>query len=177
MSTQQQPSPSCCRSAHSLAGLLAEEFSALDKLAVKLICLDPDFAAPLRQIGERLGQRIAVEQQSSFSIEDALSALIPACGLQGVIESRFERTSAEEGVLKITGCSAVLGWQIPNLDRPVCTFDAGLFEGFLRRVTGEEDVMVEEIACLGRGEACCEFRIRHQPILSSKWNGVAHGNC
>lgn len=177
MSSQDQ-APSCCRSVHSLGGVLAEDFSVLDKLAVRLVCLDPDLAAPLRQIGERLGQRIAVEhKERPLFIEDALCALIPDCGLQGVVESRFERRTAEEGVLQITGCSAVLGWQIPNLGRPVCTFDAGLFEGFLRGATGREDVAVEELACLGRGDAQCEFRVRHEPLTHGARHGGAYGNC
>ena len=177
MSGQNQPSPSCCRSVHSLGGIRAEDFSALDKVAAGLICLDPDFAAPLRMIGERIGQRIATEhQEKSLLIEAALCALIPACGLQDVIESRFKRTSAEEGILQITGCSAVLGWQIPNLGRPVCTFDEGLFEGFLRGSTGEQDVTVDETACLGCGDASCEFRIRHRAISRGEWQGVAHGD-
>ena len=177
MSSQDQPSPSCCRSVPSLGGIKAEDFSALDRVAVELICLDPDFAAPLRKIGERIGQRIATEhQEKSLLIEAALCALIPACGLQGVIESHFERTNAEEGILQITGCSAALGWQIPNLGRPVCTFDEGLFEGFLRGSTGEQNVTVDETACLGRGDASCEFRIHHRAISSDKWQGVADGD-
>lgn len=178
MSSEKKVPTSCCRSVHSLGGLLAEDFSVLDKLAVRLICLDPDVAGPLRQIGERIGHRIAAEHETShLCVEDALRALIPACGLQGVIESRFERTSADEDVLQITGCSAVLGWQIPNLGRPVCTFDAGLFEGFLRGITGSDDVTVEELACLGRGDAHCEFRVRHEPLTQGARLGRAYGNC
>lgn len=178
MSSEDQVSTSCCRSVHSLGGLPAEDFSVLDKLAVRLICLDADLAAPVRQIGARIGQRIAAEHQDRpLSVEDALCALIPACGLQGVIESQFQRTSADEDVLRITGCSAVLGWQIPNLGRPVCTFDAGLFEGFLRGVTGRDDVTVEELACLGRGDAHCEFRVRHEPLTHGARLGGAYGKC
>lgn len=177
MNSQDQVSASCCRSVQSLGGVLAEDFSVLDKLAVKLICLDPDLEAPLRQIGERIGGRIAAQlQDGPLPIEVALLALIQACGLEGVIESRFQKRSPEEDILQITGCSTVLGWQVPNLGRSVCTFDAGLFEGFLRAATGRGDVTVDELACLGRGEACCEFRIYHQPIPIGEWHGVAHGN-
>lgn len=175
MNPRDQPSPSCCRNAHSLGGLKAEDFSALDKVAVGLICLDSEFAEPLRRIGERMGRRIAAEHpRRSPSIEAALCALIPACGLQNVVESRFERTSAEEANLRINGCSEALGWRIPNLGRPVCTFDEGLFEGFLRGSTGEQDVTVEETACLGRGDMSCEFTIRHQAISRDEWLGGAH---
>ena len=170
---------SCCRGVASLGGVSAEEFSALDKLAVKLICLDSGFAAPLREIGERIGHRIAAEQaETRLSLDAALCALIPACGLQGVIESRYERTSAEEALLQITGCAAVLGWEIPNLGRTVCSFDAGVFEGFLRGVSGDEALTVEETACLGRGNACCEFAIRRRPpTFDGERKGVGHGDC
>ena len=169
---------SCCKGISSLGGVASEDFSALDKLALKLICLDSGFAAPLREIGGRIGQRIATEQaEKQLALDAALCALIPACGLQGVIESRYERTSAEEALLQITGCAAVLGWEIPNLGRTVCSFDAGVFEGFLRGVTGDEALTVEEMACLGRGNACCEFAIHHRPVIAGPRKGVAHGDC
>ena len=73
MSSQDQPSPSCCRSVPSLGGIKAEDFSALDRVAAGLICLDPDFAAPLRQIEERIGRRIATEhEEGSLLIQAAL---------------------------------------------------------------------------------------------------------
>lgn len=169
---------SCCRSVASLGGVASEDFSTLDKLAVTLICLDSGFAGPLREIGERIGQRIATEQaEKRLSLAEALCAMIPACGLHGVIESRLERSSAEQALLQITGCAAVLGWEIPNLGRTVCTFDAGVFEGFLRGVTGEEGLTVEETACLGRGNACCEFAIHRRPTVVGEREGVEHGHC
>jgi predicted hydrocarbon binding protein len=169
---------SCCRSEASLGGIASKDFSMLDKLAVTLICLDSGFGSPLRKIGERIGQRIATERaKKRLSLADALCAMIPACGLHGVIESRLERSSAEETVLQITGCAAVLGGQIPNLGRTVCTFDAGVFEGFLRGVTGDEALTVEEMACLGRGNACCEFAIHHRPVIAGPRKGVAYGDC
>ena len=168
---------SCCSGAAALGGLPTEEFSALDKLAVKLICLDSAFAAPLRKIGERIGQRIATEQaEKRLSLDAALCAVVPACGLQGAVESRFERTSAEEALLRITGCAAALGYQIPNLGRTLCSFDAGVFEGFLRGVTGEEALTVEETACLGRGNTACEFAIYRRRVSAADAEGGAHGD-
>ena len=169
---------SCYRGVTSLGGLPSEDFSVLDKLAVKLICLDSAFAAPLREIGGRIGQRIATEQaDKQLSLDAALRALIPACGLQGVIQSQCVRPDADSASLQISGCAAVLGWEIPNLSRAVCSFDAGVFEGFLRGATGERALTVEETACLGRGSACCEFAIRRQPTFAGEREGVAHGDC
>jgi hypothetical protein len=53
---------SCCGNAAKRGGLAAEDVTALDELAVKLICLDSGFAAPLRETGRVLGERIATEQ-------------------------------------------------------------------------------------------------------------------
>lgn len=173
-----EPVP-CCEAVASLGGVSTKEFSALDKLAVKLICLDSGFAAPLREMGERIGQRIATEQaETRLTLDAALFALLRACGLQGMIESRNERTSSEEALLQITGCAAFLGREIPNLGRTVCSFDAGVFEGFLRGVTGEATLTVEETACLGRGNVACEFAIRsRRAAVAGEQKGSPHGDC
>lgn len=176
MSKQGCRSVSSCASVSWLGGIAARDFAALDRLAVRLIGLDRAFAAPLREMGRVIGARIAMEQdEKPVGLEAALSALISACGLEGMIESRFLRRNAEGALLQITGCAAVVGWPVPTVGRTVCGFDAGLFEGFLRGVTGEGTFSVEETACLGLGHASCEFRIHRQPA-PSEWKGEPHGH-
>lgn len=153
---------SCCNSAVSVGGLDANEFGTLDKLAVKLTCLDSRFDAPLREIGRVVGYRIAQEQETPLSFAIALSSLIPACGLQGVVESTFLQADDDSARLQVTGCAEVLGWQIPNIGRAVCSFDAGLFEGFLCGAIGEEAWSVQEVSCLGLGNPACEFLIQRK---------------
>jgi predicted hydrocarbon binding protein len=166
--------PSCC-SPSLLGGIAASDFAALDRLAVKFICLDGNFAAPLREMGRVIGERIAREQnEKSICLDAALSALISACGLDGMIESRFLHRNAEGARLQISGCAAVLGYQVPAVERTVCNFNVGVFEGYLRGVTGEEALSVEEIACLGMGHACCEFAIHRQQALGER-EGESHG--
>lgn len=177
MSKQGCHSVSSCTSVSWLGGIEARDFAALDRLAVKLIGLDSDFAAPLREMGRVIGARIAVEEnEKPVCLDAALSALILACGLEGVIESRILHRNAEGALLQISGCSAVLGWPIPNVERTVCGFDAGLFEGFLRGVTDEKALSVEETACLGLGHAYCEFKIHRQPA-PGEWEGGPHDHC
>jgi predicted hydrocarbon binding protein len=60
------------------------------------------------------------------------------------------------------------------MGRTVCGFDAGLFEGFLRGVTGDQALSVEEAACLGMGHAYCEFAIHRQQALGER-EGESHG--
>jgi len=148
-----------CSRAPSLGGLPAQDFAALDQVAVKLICEDGRFSAPARQMGRLLGERIAIERGTkSLSQDEAFAILVSACGLEGVIEARFLKRNAEGALLQIVGCPMVLGWQIPRVNRAVCGFDAGLFEGFLSTVTGKS-VGVEETACLGLDDTSCEFTI------------------
>lgn len=150
----------CCASVP--LGVMADDFAALDELAVKLICLDRSFAAPLRQMGRIIGERIAGKKGERMGLDAALSALIPACGLESVIESRFLHRNADGARLELTGCAEALGWQVPNVERTVCGFDAGLFEGFLHGATGDESLKVEETACLGFGHPSCEFLINRE---------------
>lgn len=149
----------CHSEAASVGGVAAADFAALDELAVKLISLDGGFATPLRQMGRTLGKRIAAERVgASVPFETALSALMSACGLADVVESRFLHRNANGARLQITGCSEVLGWPIENVGRAVCGFDAGLFEGFLCGAT-DQPWNVQETACLGLGHPSCEFAI------------------
>lgn len=158
-----------------LGGVAVPDFAALDKLAVKLICLDSGFAAPLRQMGRVLGERIAREQADGrLTFNTALSAMMSGCGLACVIESRLLHRSADGARLQITGCSEALGWPVPQVERTVCGFDAGLFEGFLSGATGE-GWKVEETACLGRGHSSCEFVIRREP--GGEAERGQHGAC
>jgi len=160
---QDSQSISCCNgSGVSVGGLAADEFGTLDKLAVKLTCLDSRFDAPLREIGRVVGYRIAQEQETAHPFATALSSLISACGLEGVIESTFLQADDDSARLRVTGCATVLGWQIPNIGRAVCSFDAGLFEGFLCGTTGEDALGVQEVSCLGLGEPSCEFLIQRK---------------
>ena len=152
---------SCCSTERTLGGLSASDLAALDGLAVKLACLDRDFATPLRQLGLVVGKRLASEQSGKpLAFERALSALMPACGLEGVVESRLLDCNPGGARLQIAGCAEALGWSVPRVERTVCVFDAGLFEGFLRGVTSEMDLSVEETACVGQGYPSCEFVIR-----------------
>lgn len=141
---------------------MADEFGALDKLAVKLICLDGRFETPLREIGRLIGYRIAEEHETPLPFATALSSLISACGLEGVIEATFLHAADDGARLQVTGCATVLGWQIPNIGRVVCSFDAGLFEGFLCGATGEEAWGVQEVSCLSLGKSSCEFLIQRR---------------
>lgn len=164
---------SCQRA--SLGGIEATDFAALDGLAVKLVCIDSSFAAPVRQMGRVLGRRIASERdQEAVSLEAALSTLVSACGLEGVIESRFIERNAEGARLQIAGCDAA-GCAIPQVGRAVCGFDAGLFEGFLSGATGKA-WDVEETTCISLGNSVCEFLI-HPALVSGggEREGVAHG--
>ena len=168
MKGQDSQSISCCNSSRVLVGgLAANDFGTLDKLAVKLICLDSRFDAPLRDIGRVLGYRISKEQEKLPSFDAALLSLISACGLDGVIEATFLSTDDDSARLQVTGCAEVLGWQIPNLGRAVCSFDAGLFEGFLCGTTGEDALGVQEVSCLGLGEPACEFLIQRKERVNN----------
>ncbi len=161
--------------AAAIGGVAAADCAALDELAVKLICLDGGFAVPLRQVGCIVGKRIAGEQGvQPITFEAALSAMISACGLDGVIKWRFIHHSADEARLEISGCSEALGWPIPHVARTVCGFDAGLFEGFLNGATGD-GWSVEETNCLGLGHSSCQFVIQRARRGEAK--GAQHGGC
>ena len=161
MNGQDSQSVSCCSSTLALVGgLEAREFGTLDQLAVKLICLDKRFEISLREMGRLIGHRIAEGYEKPIRFETALSSLVSACGLEGVVDSAFLRIADDGALLQITGCATILGWQIPNLDRAVCSFDAGLFEGFLCGATREEAWGVQEISCLGLDQPACEFLIQ-----------------
>ena len=153
-----QPSSRCSR-LNMIGGLSAADFSAIDALGVRLLCLDGRFAASVREVGRIIGQRIAANCQH-MSFTDALSAMLPACGLDTVVASRFMSRSDDHAELEINGCSAALGWQIPNVGRTVCGFDAGLFEGFLVVITGDESLTVAETRCLGLGGSACHFLVQ-----------------
>lgn len=161
MNGQDSQSISCCSSSRvSVGGLAALEFGMLDKLAVRLACIDSRFDASVREIGRVVGSRIAEEHEKPLSFAASLSSLLSACGLEGVVESTFLHADDESARLQITGCATALGWEIPNLGRAVCSFDAGIFEGFLCGVTGEESWGVQEVSCLGLGKPSCEFLIQ-----------------
>ncbi len=172
MNSQDSQTISCCGSTVSVGGLAADEFGALDKLAVRLACLDNRFDSSLREIGRVIGYRIAQEYERPRSFADALSALISACGLEGVIEATFLYVTDESARLKISGCATVLGWQIPNIGRTVCGFDAGLFEGFLRGATSEDALEVREVSCLGLGKPACEFLVQRTTIANSSSGAI-----
>ena len=156
----------CCDNARLWGGVAASDFVALDELAVKLICLDSGFAAPLRQVGRTLGERLAVEQNHGLlTLDAALSALIAACGLGSKIRSHLLHNDADGALLQISGCIEALGGPIPNAGRAVCGFDAGLIEGFLCGAIGEQTLSVEETACLELGHPSCEFVIRRSQAL------------
>ena len=87
----------------------------------------------------------------------------------------FAYRIADEVLLQIVGCVTALGWQVLHVGRTVCCFDAGLFEGVLCGVTGEDAWCVKETACLGLGNASCEFAIRREQ--NTKQKGVPHGQC
>lgn len=142
-----------------LGGLERADFGALDALALKLTCLDSGFSEHMRAAGRVLGRRVALDHQGApLPWERALSLLVAACGLDGVVQWQFVQVDATQAQLKITGCAEALGWSIPNVGRPVCAFDTGLFEGFLCGATGTE-VRVRETACMGLGQTACEFRV------------------
>lgn len=165
------PGVSCGSPATTLSGFEGAEFSALDVLALKLICLDTGFAAPVRQIGSVFGQRIALEQSTRpLSADEALSRMLSACGLPSVLESRFLKREAHEVRLQITGCADAC-CPVPNIGRAVCGFNAGVFEGFLRGVTSEPWA-VEETKCLGLGHASCEFVIRVEHVSDTSKEGL-----
>ena len=154
-----EPGGSCCNAQTALGGLTSADFSVLDVLAVKLSCLDGRFAAPLRQIAVVCGERIANEKGCrQLTSDEALSQMLSACGFPTALESRFLRREANEARLQVTGCGEEC-CPIPRVERNVCGFNVGVFEGFLRAATGQPWT-VEEAACLGFGDASCEFLIR-----------------
>lgn len=154
-----EPAVSCRNAQTAHGGLALADFSALDVLAVKLHCVDSRFAGPLRQIATVLGERMANDKgRRQLTSEEALSQMLSACGFPTSLESRFFRREANDACLQITGCAEVC-CPIPRVGRSVCGFNAGVFEGFLRAATGRPWT-VEETACLGRGDASCEFSIR-----------------
>jgi predicted hydrocarbon binding protein len=147
----------------ALGALDGKDVAALDHLAVRLICLDSRFAPSLEQIGRLLGYRIAEQRHPApVSFDMALTSLISSCGFESTVRFHFLRRKVDEALIQISGCSAALGWQIPRLERPVCTFDAALLEGFLRGATREQAWSVQETACLGFGNAACEFTVTRQ---------------
>jgi predicted hydrocarbon binding protein len=147
--------------AAKVGGLSAAEFASLDELAVKLSAIDAAFAAPLEAIGRALGSRIATQHgRQPLAFDDALPDLFLACGFQDVIQWRFLDQRPDGARLQISGCADALGWDIPQLGRAVCGFDAALMEGFLRGITGVASWTVKEVACLGLGNTACEFIIR-----------------
>ena len=170
----------CCGSAaQSLGGIAAQDFAALDQAAVKLICADGRFSVPAQQMGRLLGERIAMERGGkSLRLDEALSTLVSACGCECVLHSHFLQRTPDGALLQITGCTTVLGWEIPAVNRAVCGFDAGLFEGFLSSATGKS-VGVEETACLGLGDFSCEFKITvdSAQAVNGEREGVGDGNC
>ena len=162
MSTQASRD-TCCGAIASLGTLEGGDVAALDRLAVKLICLDSRFAPWLEHVGRLLGYGFAGRcHPEPVSFDEALASLISSCGFEGAIDFRVHRSNEDEALLQINGCCVALGWQIPCVDRCVCGFDAALFEGFLRSATGEGALSVRETACLGLGDAACEFIIHRQ---------------
>ena len=153
---------SCCGAMLPLGAFEGKDLAALDHLAVKLICHDERFAAHFEQIGRWLGHHIAGQRYpATVSFDVALGSLLSSFGLDGPpIESCVIRRSETEAVLQIRGCTALLGWNIPRVGRAVCSFDAALFEGLLRSATGEPAWTVREAACLGFGDAACEFIVQ-----------------
>jgi predicted hydrocarbon binding protein len=173
--THHEREPVCCGSeAQSFGGLVARDFATLDQAAVKLICADGRFSEPAKQMGRLLGERIAIERGGKLlCLDEALSTLVSACGCECALHSHFLQKSPDGALLQITGCATVLGWEIPSVNRTVCGFDAGLFEGFLSSATGKS-VGVEETACLGLGDSSCEFEITLHPAqaANSEQEGV-----
>ncbi len=179
MSTRGREAVCCGSAAQSLGELAARDFAALDEIAVKLICADGRFSTPARQMGRLLGERIAIERcTKSLSQDEALSTLASACGCKCALQSLFLQRNPDGTLLQITGCTTVLGWEIPCVNRAVCGFDAGLFEGFLSAAIGKS-VGVEETACLGLGDSSCEFKItlHAAQAMNGKRKGVKDGNC
>ena len=141
----------------SIGGISRVDFFALDVLVLKLLCLDSRFADPVRQLGLGLGDRIAGQQHSSpQSVDEALVSMTAACMTGG--HSRVLPREGDDVRVQITGCSEAC-CPIPIVGRPVCSFNAGVFEGFLRQATGQRWA-VAETACLGVGHAAGEFTIR-----------------
>jgi predicted hydrocarbon binding protein len=162
MSTQASHD-TCCGGKASLGTFEGGDVAALDHLAVKLICLDSRFAPWLEHVGRLLGCRLAVQcHPEPVSFDEALASLISSCGFEGTIEFRVLRSNEHEALLQINGCCVALGWQVPRVDRLVCSFDAGLIEGFLSAATGERALTARETTCLGFGDAACEFIIHRQ---------------
>ena len=158
----------CCgSSAASLGGLAAQDFAALDEIAVRLVCADGRLSAPARQMGRLLGERIAIERSGRhLCLDEALATLVSACGCECAVHSHSLERNLDGARLQITGCNTVLGWEIPSVNRAVCGFDAELFEGFLSSATGKS-MDVEETACLGLGDSSCEFKITLHPVQAA----------
>ncbi len=170
----------CCgNDGQSAVGLTAHDFAELDRIALKLICADGRFSAPARQMGRLRGERIVIERCAKpLGFDEAISILVTNCGCDCALQSHFIERSPDAALLQITGCSAVLGWKIPCVNRAVCSFDAGLFEGFLATAIGET-IRVEETACLGLGDSSCEFKItlHSAQVRSSEQEGDGYANC
>lgn len=179
MNNLQRDAVCCGNGTESFGGISVQDFAALDKLAVKLMCADGRFSALARQMGRLLGEHIAAEHGArSLCLDEALSTLVTACGCECALHSHFLQRNPEGALLQITGCTAVLGWKIPCVNRGVCGFDAGLFEGFLSSATGK-NVGVEETACLGLGDSSCEFKIALNPAqaVDGEQQGAGYANC
>lgn len=173
MNTPRSQPPSCCSTMPPLGAVEGKDVAALDHLAVKLICLDGRFAPSLEEIGRLLGYRIAEQRHPApVSFDTALTSLISSCGFEGAVGFRFLRRNASEALVQVSGCCAALGWQIPRVDRAVCNFDAALFEGYVRQATREQGWSVREKACLGFGDAACEFIINRQSGPEADFQGT-----
>ena len=163
----------CCGGTLPIGGVAPSDFAALDALAIRLIALDAAFAAPLRELGRVLGGRIAAEHERR-PLDNALDALAQACGLEGVVRAEFLTRTYKAATLNLEGCAEALRWPVPIAQRTLCTYDEGLFEGFLRRVTGDAELIVEEVACLGLGHSACQFTIAAS--TSGAPRGVHHAD-
>lgn len=136
------------------------KLSEVARMAILLVCLDPRFARAAHEIGTVLGSRLASPYPSDpLPLSAALIRLQEACRAAEFVQCEIVHHARDEAQLRLYGCTQVLAGCVPTVDRVVCDFDVGFFEGFLRSVVHDKSLTVREITCIGRGDPFCEFGV------------------
>src|SRR5581483_851215 len=107
-------------------------------------------AAPVPfDAARRLGHESAIGLDEAFEELAALG-----------VDARIVQSRATRKVVRLYRCATCAMARAPV----GCEHERGLLAGAFERLTGDL-AKVEEIACRARGAPCCEFEVRHAPLL------------
>lgn len=144
---------------------MRQDFGALSlpevaRVAIGLVFLDAELDVPVRRIGATVGRRLAAFMKKPLSLAEALKCLEDAC-MEGNFVKCGTRITMPDGqiAVRFEDCEQALGYCVEEVGRSVCGFDAGFIEAFVQSLTQDSSVSVTETACLGLGDAHCEFAI------------------